>query len=295
MEIVIVMGTTASGKSHFIKKKFPDYRCFDILKYQNKMEEAEGNADMIGLSRYITMLQKANEQIIEDVVAAVKDNRDTNIVIEHTLFKAIRRITFINALRKVTDAPISIYVMMPSDERIKKNIICKGNMHEHAFEHIKEEMTVDIEFPNIAEGFAHIYKVRDDEIIEIKALADEKIIRQAMKELEEEAAKEKREKTEQYQKTINELENGKRFWHYCEVCGKKELLTTEEAYEAGWDYPPKMGTFRVLGLRKCGNCQMTDTLYWKLMAGEKYELTEKDKETIDRIKNEPFSLLDKRK
>lgn len=27
--------------------------------------------------------------------------------------------------------------------------------------------------------------------------------------------------------------------HICEVCGKKEILTPEEAFEQGWDYPQK--------------------------------------------------------
>ena len=28
--------------------------------------------------------------------------------------------------------------------------------------------------------------------------------------------------------------------HICEVCGKEEILTPEEAFEKGWDYPPMM-------------------------------------------------------
>lgn len=27
--------------------------------------------------------------------------------------------------------------------------------------------------------------------------------------------------------------------HICEVCGSEGILTPEEAYRAGWDYPPK--------------------------------------------------------
>lgn len=27
------------------------------------------------------------------------------------------------------------------------------------------------------------------------------------------------------------------FWHYFEVCGKKEILTSREAFKRGWDYP----------------------------------------------------------
>lgn len=31
--------------------------------------------------------------------------------------------------------------------------------------------------------------------------------------------------------------------HICEVCGVEEILTPETGFEAGWDYPPKMGAF----------------------------------------------------
>ena len=33
----------------------------------------------------------------------------------------------------------------------------------------------------------------------------------------------------------------KKLMHICEVCGKTEILTSEESFNAGWDYPPRMG------------------------------------------------------
>lgn len=36
----------------------------------------------------------------------------------------------------------------------------------------------------------------------------------------------------------------KKLIHICEVCGKTEILTPEEAFNDGWDYPPRMGGFR---------------------------------------------------
>lgn len=39
------------------------------------------------------------------------------------------------------------------------------------------------------------------------------------------------------------------FWHYCEVCGKREFLTAKDAFDSGWDYPPRMGHFGLLGPR----------------------------------------------
>ena len=31
--------------------------------------------------------------------------------------------------------------------------------------------------------------------------------------------------------------------HICEVCGRTEVLTPQEAFDKGWDYPPMMGSF----------------------------------------------------
>ena len=35
----------------------------------------------------------------------------------------------------------------------------------------------------------------------------------------------------------------KKLIHICEVCGKTEIMTPEEAFNDGWDYPPRMGPF----------------------------------------------------
>ncbi|MDP5228120.1 MULTISPECIES: hypothetical protein [Arthrobacter] len=58
------------------------------------------------------------------------------------------------------------------------------------------------------------------------------------------------------------------FEHVCEVCGRAETLTSEEAYSAGWDYPPRIGQFGVVSPRTCGECPMTSTLWWALQQGE---------------------------
>lgn len=82
--------------------------------------------------------------------------------------------------------------------------------------------------------------------------------------------------------------------HVCEVCGKTEILTPDEAFEAGWDYPPRMGSFGVISPRTCGDCTIDRTLYWALMAGgikNREALSETQKETLDRILNEPYSII----
>ena len=81
--------------------------------------------------------------------------------------------------------------------------------------------------------------------------------------------------------------------HICEVCGKEEILTPEEAFEQGWDYPPRMGMFGIVSPRTCGDCAMVDTLWWKLtyQKVKPEDLSDKDKETLQRILSEPGSIL----
>ena len=81
--------------------------------------------------------------------------------------------------------------------------------------------------------------------------------------------------------------------HVCEVCGKTEVLTPEEAYDAGWDYPPIMGQFGVVGPRTCGDCGIEGTIWWKIMCkgADFHEFEGKDLEVLQRILNEPESIL----
>lgn len=43
----------------------------------------------------------------------------------------------------------------------------------------------------------------------------------------------------------------------CEVCGKEEVLTSDEAFEQGWDYLPRMGAFGIVSPRTCGSCPIS--------------------------------------
>lgn len=87
----------------------------------------------------------------------------------------------------------------------------------------------------------------------------------------------------------------KKLIHICEVCGKTEILTPEEAFNDGWDYPPKMGAFGIVGARICGDCPMIHTVWWALISEKKKgsELSQKQKETIKRILGEPESIMPK--
>jgi hypothetical protein len=79
----------------------------------------------------------------------------------------------------------------------------------------------------------------------------------------------------------------------CEVCGRTEILTPEEAYQQGWDYPPYMGTFGVVSARTCPDCVITDTAWAALVLEKKplWELSERQLEAVRRIIDEPESLI----
>lgn len=82
-------------------------------------------------------------------------------------------------------------------------------------------------------------------------------------------------------------------WHICEVCGTEVLLTPDEGYEAGWDYPPKMGVFGVISPRICPNCLIAQTVWWAVvMDGFSVDmLTPRQVETIARIHGEPDNVV----
>ena len=295
MALNIVMGVSGSGRTHFIEHHFNTWKHFSVGDYQRKLREENGDSKMMDFFAYKLILIKVNEQIQEDVVNAIK--RGDDVVLEHTYYKAKRRIAYVEEFRKATDAPINIYVVMPSEEQFRNNLIKSPKHSEKDFDRLWSEMDA-IEMPNIAEGYDKIFIVRDEKVEELITEIDPDLIDRVKKELAEEvaleAAKEKEKK--EHQEFLEQL-NEQGFWHYCEVCGKKEHLTPEKAFNKGWDYPPRMGMFGVLSPRTCGECGITETLWWKLATDKKKEhnmedLTDEEKKTMKRILLEPYSLLE---
>ncbi len=81
--------------------------------------------------------------------------------------------------------------------------------------------------------------------------------------------------------------------HICEVCGKTKIMTPEQAFEEGWDYPPKMGAFGIVSPRTCGNCNMRDTLWMAIQTGRIKgieDMTPEQRIVLNRIINEPASI-----
>lgn len=50
--------------------------------------------------------------------------------------------------------------------------------------------------------------------------------------------------------------------HICEICCEDEVLKPEQAHNQGWEYPPKMGQFKVVSPRTCGSCGINGTIWW---------------------------------
>lgn len=57
-------------------------------------------------------------------------------------------------------------------------------------------------------------------------------------------------------------ESTESFEHWCEACGKTEVMTSGEAYRKGWDFPPRMGQWGVISLRTCPTCPMNRPVGW---------------------------------
>jgi hypothetical protein len=73
----------------------------------------------------------------------------------------------------------------------------------------------------------------------------------------------------------------------CEVCGKSETLSQDEAFSAGWDYPPFIGAWGVISPRTCPECPMTSTVWWALQMGAGADsLTDHQLDVVARIQAE---------
>lgn len=84
------------------------------------------------------------------------------------------------------------------------------------------------------------------------------------------------------------------FRYVCEVCGREEMLTAADAVAAGWDHPPGMGEYGVVGPRCCPTCDLSRTVWWTLHEDPDAELTPEQQAVLDRIAGEPDSLAPKR-
>lgn len=298
--VTFVIGATASGKTTFIKKNFPnneDTVFLNVYNYQQAAYKEAGFGGTIPFKEEFKCLYRANENLLSDIITVLKQCK--NVIVEQTLFKSKRRIRYIDTIRNaLKDVFIEVYVMSPSDS-VWETYVTERKL-AHSFQHLKANAE-KIEFPNPSEGFDKIYEVINNDIRLRMDAPKPEIVDAAHKELNKEAQRMKQEEEETKQRSaLLESMNSRPFWHYCESCGAKIYCTAQEAFDNGWDYPPRIGAFGVLGPQTCGKCTMIDTLYLKVMKQKipiviESNLTEKELRTWRRIKNEPESLLEEEK
>lgn len=296
--VKFVIGAAASGKTTFIKNHFSEDKntiILNVYDYQQATYKKMEEFGCISFMEEIECLKNANEAILVDIIEALKEKK--NVVVEHTLYKTKRRIAYIDAIRKaIKNINIEVYVMCPTDSVWEKYI----NKRKLNVSKIKAQKN-EIEFPNPVEGFNKIYQVIDGDIRLRMDTPNYEIVKNAYKDLEEEAQKLKKDKEKRGQRlALIESMNTRPFWHYCEVCGTKVFCTAQEAFDAGWNYPPQIGHFKLLGPRNCGKCSIMDTLFSKVQKQKfpiviEKTLTEEELKTLNRIKNEPESLLEEEK
>ena len=132
--ITIVMGPPCAGKSTFIKKNFPDAKVIDLFDYQ---KDCFTEADV----------WHSYEVCAAKLQKAIKENKE--VVLEHTLLKAIRRKYYVDKIREVTDENINIVCLIPSAKVLKER--CKKRKTSY------NSMNLEIlEKPKKKEGFSEI-------------------------------------------------------------------------------------------------------------------------------------------
>lgn len=292
----IVMGPPASGKTWFIQNRLaaedPGATVIDAYSYQRELQEK--GPKPLGFA--FQVLYEANKRILDDILSALQ--RGESVIVEHTLYKRKRRVAYIDSIQGAlpnAHVIIEFYFMCPSEEQWK----CRLDKRELPWAPHKRILD-EIELPHPDEGIDSVFLVTDDGIsrYDPPPLASG-VIDQARKELREEAERICQENEEKRKrKELIDTMNTRPFWHYCEVCGRKEFLTADEAFESGWDYPPRIGHWGLLGPRTCGSCLIVNTLFWKITTGGglpivcEGDLTPEELVTWRRIKGEPKSLLE---
>jgi len=78
------------------------------------------------------------------------------------------------------------------------------------------------------------------------------------------------------------------FVHWCESRGREEVLGPRDAYEAGWDFPPNMGTWGVISPCTCPACTIEKTAWWAISIEKRGidEMMPQQRKTVGRILEE---------
>ena len=99
-KLIFVIGANATGKTHFIRQRFSGkgMTCFNIYDYQQRVYREEGVGEFVPMGAQFRYLMRANQMLLADVKEAL--TRDEDVVVEHTLYMAKRRIAYIQPFLK---------------------------------------------------------------------------------------------------------------------------------------------------------------------------------------------------
>lgn len=144
--IKIVMGMPFSGKSHFIKKHFPNLKKIDLFDFQQE---------------YMTVEQcwQSYVDAKDAMINAIKNKE--GFVFEHTLLKAIRRQYYIEEIRKVTDEPIEIYCINCDKETYIEHSKMRNTPSSEFMYNVNIET---LEIPTKDEGFENVFIITNNTI-----------------------------------------------------------------------------------------------------------------------------------
>ena len=85
----------------------------DVLDYQQRAYDEANIKDSFSVDLVFRSLLRAQNDLLDDIIERLRSGRD--VVVEQTLFKAKRRVAYIDKIREAVDASIEVYVMRPSD------------------------------------------------------------------------------------------------------------------------------------------------------------------------------------
>lgn len=140
--IIFVIGPACSGKTHYIKTHFPDYKVVNLFDYQQ--------------SRPFDIMQ-SYEDCLNGLKDAVRNN--DKVILEHTLLKKIRRKPYIEAVSEY--GPVDVIALNPSLELLMAHEYQRfGEMHKA----MHEDSLSIYELPEDGDGFKNIIILGDDDL-----------------------------------------------------------------------------------------------------------------------------------
>ena len=136
--LTIVMGPSCAGKSTYIKEHFPNTEVVDILDFQANLIVA---TEETVLKTYEEHLNKVKELL----------SQGKDVVIEHTLLKAKRRLWYIQQIREVYSGDIDIICIKPSED-----LLAFRSQLRHIAQWYTLLMLDELELPTFEEGYKNI-------------------------------------------------------------------------------------------------------------------------------------------